>query len=283
MNKVSSIQDLNKFLPKEHPKKEKWIFRGQQKFNWKLESSLERACEKSFGCKIKKSNEIEEILLREFQRRFHHYEIHVPAPSDKIEWLAIMQHYGAPTRLLDWTYSKYIGLYFSIKSYNDENMNHALWAIDLRWLQNKSFEIIKKLKEFKNLKKGKVSKINVENFFTGTPTYDEKNNVGQWLFKNKFENVIFSSTPFKLNERLAIQKGLSLSTADAGQRFHNVLETIPGFKFGDYVHKLEIDKNKRIELIKELQLMNISADTLYPGLEGFASSLSVYHHRIDEL
>jgi len=29
--------------------------------------------------------------------------------------------------------------------------------------------------------------------------------------------------------------------------------------------------------------MNISADSLFPGLEGFARSMKVYHHIIDEI
>jgi len=287
---LSNIDMLSGLFGSNKPKEEKWIFRGQHNARWNLETSLERAC-RAFQRDAKKyGNKVESIVLREFQRRFHHYEIHVPAPTDKIEWLAAMQHYGAPTRLLDWTYSPYVGLYFALESHNEDHADHALWAMDLRWLQNGSFEQIKKLKAFKSFKKNKdgVDKETVEKFIKRSPSEDDKKNVGNWLMDNKFKNIIFASTPFRLNKRLAVQKGLSLSTADANQSFYDVIKTIPGYKRGTEntkgnVYKLKIEHKNRINFIKQLLLMNVCADTIYPGLEGFASSLSVYHHRLDEL
>jgi hypothetical protein len=135
INKPSEISEITK---SESPKDKMWIFRGLRTVDHNLTSSLERACI-SYNRNIKEHGWIiEDILLREFKRRIHQYERHLPKSEDAIEWLSIMQHYGAPTRLIDWTYSVYVALYFSLRGYNENDSDHVLWAINLRWLQRTS-------------------------------------------------------------------------------------------------------------------------------------------------
>ena len=59
----------------------------------------------------------EALILREFMRCAHLYltKENIPASNDKLEWLSLMRHYKAPTRLMDFTYSFYIAAYFAYK------------------------------------------------------------------------------------------------------------------------------------------------------------------------
>jgi hypothetical protein len=55
------------------------------------------------------------------------------AQRDKWGWYFLMAHYGAPTRLLDWTVNPLVALYFAVASYNPGS-DAAVWAIDpWRW------------------------------------------------------------------------------------------------------------------------------------------------------
>ena len=48
-------------------------------------------------------------------------------PADSFDWLFLMQHYGVPTRLLDWTESPLVALYFCVNSEPDKE--GAIWIL----------------------------------------------------------------------------------------------------------------------------------------------------------
>jgi hypothetical protein len=70
-------------------------------------------------------------FYRNFKLRSHgssYSKDSLPEYNEFVDWLMLMQHHGTPTRLLDWTTSILVALYFAVSS--DRSFDAELWAID---------------------------------------------------------------------------------------------------------------------------------------------------------
>lgn len=79
-------------------------------------------------------------LKVDFQRRAPQY-INESRPSDDWERYFLMQHFGVPTRLLDWTDAALLALYFAVRedtSQQNESKDSAVWVIDPYWVNRHS-------------------------------------------------------------------------------------------------------------------------------------------------
>lgn len=92
-------------------------WRGQRDSNWRLRAGLHRK-----GLEGKEINLNARFRLMAKARRGD-----CPISEDSLGWLFLMQHYRLPTRLLDWSQSPLVALYFALEEPDDNDA--AVWAL----------------------------------------------------------------------------------------------------------------------------------------------------------
>ncbi len=107
--KIKTFEELLETLERQKTG-QTFVYRGVSNIEYQLVTSLGR-CESSMGKPI---DQLETRLTKLFKESSIPYLEH--KPNNELEWLAIAQHYGLPTRLLDWTYNPLIAIYFAISS-----------------------------------------------------------------------------------------------------------------------------------------------------------------------
>jgi hypothetical protein len=102
-------------------------YRGNQKASWALLPKLYRGM---YGdAARRRKDRVEDEIREEFIVRGPVYSEMSPANNNEWEWYFLMQHFGAPTRLLDWTESALVALYFSVRE-NPGCYDAAVWVLD---------------------------------------------------------------------------------------------------------------------------------------------------------
>lgn len=118
IKEINSLGDLIEILKTDFQafNEDIW-FRGQSNFDWKLSPGLMRLNDApSEGTLLTRFKQSAGMLIN-------------ARPKDDFDWLFLMQHYGVPTRLLDWTESPLTALYFSVIEEESDDNDAALWSL----------------------------------------------------------------------------------------------------------------------------------------------------------
>jgi hypothetical protein len=226
----------------------RYAFRGHADAAWALKTPLLRALE-GHRPSAPQALEIERSAMLEFQKQAHLY---VPPrmafADDAASTWAVMQHYGAPTRLLDWTRSPYVALYFAVIHLEGDG---AVWLLDAHALQEAT----------RRRHPGLV------------PLAEEPEARAQILLDPAAPAVVYLTDLHVQTERMAAQQLLfTLSPrilADHGALIARTLERAgPGAW-----QKLVVPEALKPEFMRRLRTMNITARALFPGLDGVGRSI----------
>lgn len=97
----------------------RFAFRGLSDATYRLETTLIRLG----GDYVK----LERHLLRNFRKYAHRSVVE----RDSVwHWLSVAQHFGLPTRILDWTYSPSIAMHFATANIEKFALDGVIWAVN---------------------------------------------------------------------------------------------------------------------------------------------------------
>lgn len=262
-----------------------FIFRGQSNYKWKLSTSLERHITTLHSDSSWKNNthrEYEKKMLQEFKWKYPIYEQHnIPKSKDDIEWLSIMQHYGVPTRMLDFSKSLYVAMFMAIDGCIEEYKNASIWMF------NKNILTIHSYNSDKDRTQSYISDSDLREH-----CYKNANSV---LAGEKTEQLLFLIEPKIGFERISRQQGIFVMPAKIDSPFEDILQKFCNIKTQQeirlqeligysYRHSNPLDKIPIIKInlpvrykyliTKSLEQMNITAEILYSDLNGLAKYVS---------
>lgn len=168
------------------------------------------------------------------------------------EYLHLMQHYGLPTRLLDWTESSLIALFFAIHDIN-ECQNPTVWVID-------PYDFNKVLHRDSTIY-----------FFYGNKVHEIINSYINPK-DDKFENIPVSPIavlPSFYDERVIAQKSCFVLFGNRKSSLEELVLVDEYFNLA----KIIIDTRSAFQILIDLNLAGIDYHTVYPDIYGLVQEI----------
>ena len=171
--------------------------------------------------------------------------------------ITLMQHYGAPSRLLDWTLSPWVAAYFVVSNESSAGDDGVIWAFNQAQL----------LKEFfKNLNSGKPEYLKFEKL-TSAETIEE------WLRASLEQTPVIKTFRYQYaNPQMGAQQSIFTICGKINEFHETALDRILTNKFDKL--KIIIPSALKNNLRQRLFLMNVSALSLFPTVNGVGLHIS---------
>ena len=227
----------------------RYAFRGLSDSNYKLESRLAR-----HGGDFRK---LEKHLLRNFKKYAHRSVVE----KDSIwNWLSVAQHYGLPTRLLDWTYSPFVAMHFATADIDAFNVDGVIWAVNYVKTHN-----ILPEKLSRKLEEEGANVFTVEMLFESIKSLTELEDLSSDPF------ILFFEPP-SIDDRIVNQFAFFSMSSDSRVVLNRWLEDKM-----DFWRKIIIPAELKWEIRDKLDQANITERVLFPGLDGLTKWLKRHY------
>ena len=200
---------------------------------------------------------LEGYLLRNFRKYAHRGDVPVDSAWD---WLALGQHHGLPTRLLDWTFSPFVALHFATANLDAYERDGAVWAMDYVQTHEALPDALRDV-----LQDEGANVFTPELLACAAPSFRELEALSDEPF------CLFIEPP-SLDERIVNQYALfSLISSPS--------DALDGWLAGreHLLRKIVIPAGLKWEVRDKLDQANITERVLFPGLDGLTAWLSRYY------
>lgn len=223
-----------------------FIYRGVSDKQYKLLTKLQRVCGHNIG--------LEPSIIRNFIKYGYADLVHSKSLFQK---LAMGQHYGLPTRLLDWSYSPLVAAHFATVDLDMYDRDGAIYCLDLaqanRALPKELYSLLQK----ENANTFTIS--NLDHLFPSLESMQEFADKPFFLF---FE-------PASTSNRISNQYALFSMVSDPSVSLYDLMPNDDSI-----FYKIIIPKEIKLEIRDKLDYINISERFILPGLDGICSWLS---------
>ena len=237
-------QDLGRF-------RSPYAFRGVTSVNHTLASTLVRLAGNRADVR-----RLELALLRNF-RKYAHGEV---ASADSIwNWLALGQHRGLPTRLLDWTYSPLVALHFATDDPASFDSDGIVWCVNFVEANKRLPSRLRRMLEQEG---SDTFTVEMLQSFKSLKDFDA-------LGRSPF--VVFVEPP-AVDRRILNQLALFSLMSSPTARLDSWLEHHPKL-----FRKVRIPAAMKWEIRDKLDQANINERVLFPGLDGLSRWLERYY------
>ena len=233
-------------------------FRGQASSKWQLKPQLYRT---------HNLNYYERELIRDFKNQTGQYHKN-NFPKNNFEWLFLMQHYGLPTRILDWTESYLVALFFCIQDYQN-NEDGIIWILDPITLNKATIE-----EHFVP----SFSHPILRKYFINEPILKDDNSIidNYEISRQIDAEYPICVMPTRNSPRSVAQKGtFTIHGKNAKALDKIVHETRSNGSSKVKLNHIVIDGKSKFSMLKELTKMGITNSVVFPEITGVAEELKI--------
>lgn len=193
---------------------------------------------------------VETHLIRNFRK----YAPRAAVARDSLwNWLALGQHYGLPTRLLDWTYSPFVALHFATAAPDAFDVDGAIWCVDFVQANTYLPDTLRRLLDAEG-----------SNVFTAEMLEPVAATLSD-LEALADEPFLLFMEPPSVDDRIVNQFALLSTMSRAGASLRTWLARRPHL-----ARVIVIPAHLKLEIRDKLDQANITERVLYPGLDGLA-------------
>lgn len=199
----------------------------------------------------------EQSLLRNFRKYAHR---NATQRDSLWNWIALAQHHGLPTRLLDWSFSPYVALHFATVGRAEWKNDAMIWCVDCVKIKNYLPTKLQRL-----LKREDSDVLTVEMLDEVAPTLAALDALSKKPFLAFFE-------PPSLDDRIMNQAALLSVSSRADLSVSRWL-----YEHQELFHRIVIPAKLKQEIRDKLDQANINERILFPGLDGLSLWLTRYY------
>jgi hypothetical protein len=197
--------------------------------------------------------ELESHVLRNFRK---YADPDAVRSDSEWHWLAVAQHHGLPTRLLDWTHSPYVALHFATADLAAYDRDGVIWCVDYA----KVHELLPPVLRTPLREEG-ASVFTIELLSRAAPTRRELDGLAAGAF------LLFLEPP-SLDARIVNQFAFFSVMSDPRAAVDAWLAARP-----ELARKIVIPARLKWEIRDKLDQANITERVMHPGLDGLAAWL----------